>query len=308
MADVSVIIPSYNIRGYIGQAIESALAQTDVPREIFVIDSSNDNTVEIIERYVHRTKGRVVLIRHSGFNISRARNMGIERATSKYIAFLDADDIWLPEKTSRQLEAFRQFPDAAGIFCRSFNFKNNLDDLNRKELQHEQKYLIDDPDIEHIMYRQIIAPSATMISRSTLGKVRFDERTNHGEDTVFFADIRMAEHFRLIYAPMVGRRMHPAQSSKLPWHTIWNVETRIRWCREHAEEIGSQLAQKLEYKLCMHLVEFLERCYWRRRMDKLDDMRRKVTELCPELMAKSFLSKKKLYPRWAYLLRDIIFK
>ena len=308
MADVSVVIPSHNVRGYIGQAIESVLAQTDVPREIFVIDDSDDNTAEIVERYVRRTKGQVVLIRHSSCNISRARNVGIERATSKYIAFLDADDIWLPEKTSRQLEGFRQFPGAAGIFCRSFIFKNNLDDLNRKELQHEQKYLIDDPCIEHIMHRQIIAPSATMISCSTLGKVRFDERTNHGEDTIFFADVRLAEHFRLIDAPMVGRRMHPAQSSKLPWHTIWNVETRIRWCREHAEEIGSQLAQKLEHKLCMDLVEFLERRYWYRQLDELDGMRRKATELCPELMAKSFLSKKKLYPRWVYLLRDIIFK
>jgi len=313
MADVSVIIPSYNTGAYIGQAIESVLAQTDVPREIFVIDGSCDKTTEIIEGYVRRTKGQVILIRHLGCHISRARNMGIERATSKYIAFLDADDIWLPGKISRQLEAFRHFPGAAGIFCRSFNFKNNLDDLGRKELQHEQKHLIDDPGIERIMLRQIIAPSATMISRSALGKIRFDERTNydgrdHGEDTVFFVDIRMAEHLRLIDAPMVGRRVHSAQTSKIPWHTIWNAETRIRWCREHTEEIGAQLAQKLEHKLYMGLVEFLEKRYWRRQMDELDGMRRKVTELCPGLMAKSFLSKKKLYPRWVYLFRDIIFK
>lgn len=91
---VSVVIPSYNHGRYLPQAIDSALAQTLPPAEIIVVDDgSSDDTPTVTALYgppVH-------LIQQNNRGLSAARNTGIQAATGEYVAFLDADDLWLPE-------------------------------------------------------------------------------------------------------------------------------------------------------------------------------------------------------------------
>ena len=104
---VSVVIPAYNSGKYIRRAIESVLAQTLKPDEIFVVDdNSTDDTVKIVRQfdsvqYIHQA--------HAGASV--ARNTGIEAATSEWIAFLDADDEWLPEYLHKQIELLKNNPD-----------------------------------------------------------------------------------------------------------------------------------------------------------------------------------------------------
>jgi glycosyltransferase involved in cell wall biosynthesis len=97
---VSIVIPTYNSARYVTAAIESVLAQTFKDFEILVIDDgSTDETREVLKkyaapvRYLYKTNG----------GVSSARNYGIEQARGKYIAFLDADDLWMPEKLEKQL-------------------------------------------------------------------------------------------------------------------------------------------------------------------------------------------------------------
>lgn len=101
---VSIITPSYNSSKFAAQTIESVLAQTYPHWEMIIVDDvSPDNSNTIIEEYV-RKDSRIKLIkleRNSGPAV--ARNRGIEEATGRYIAFLDADDLWLPEKLEKQL-------------------------------------------------------------------------------------------------------------------------------------------------------------------------------------------------------------
>lgn len=97
---VSVVIPTYNSVRYVTVAIESVLAQTFKDFEILVIDDgSTDNTREVLEKYASPIR---YLYKPNG-GVSSARNYGIENARGKYIAFLDADDLWLPEKLERQV-------------------------------------------------------------------------------------------------------------------------------------------------------------------------------------------------------------
>ncbi len=101
---ISVIIPAYNAEEYIGRAIDSVLAQTHQPDEIIVVDDgSTDNTAEVIRSY----SSRVHYIGQENGGASVARNTGIEAATGQWIAFLDADDEWVPEKLSMQIEHLR---------------------------------------------------------------------------------------------------------------------------------------------------------------------------------------------------------
>ncbi len=98
---ISVIIPAYNAGEYIARAIDIVLAQSRNADEIIVVDDgSTDNTSEVVAQY----ESKVKYIRQDNAGASVARNTGIEAATGEWIAFLDADDEWLPEKLKLQTE------------------------------------------------------------------------------------------------------------------------------------------------------------------------------------------------------------
>jgi succinoglycan biosynthesis protein ExoO len=102
MADVSVIIAAYNVESYIDRAIQSALDQKDVTVEVITInDGSTDHTLKAIERIVDPRLKCINISQNSGPSI--ARNIGIAAATSKWIAILDADDAFLPDRLARCL-------------------------------------------------------------------------------------------------------------------------------------------------------------------------------------------------------------
>ncbi len=97
---VSVIIPTYNYGSFIGEAIESVLAQTFPVSEIVVVDDgSSDNTEEVVGKFGNKVK----YIKQKNGGVGLARNTGVKHSTGEFIAFLDADDIWLPQKLERQL-------------------------------------------------------------------------------------------------------------------------------------------------------------------------------------------------------------
>jgi glycosyltransferase involved in cell wall biosynthesis len=100
---VSVIIPNYNYSQYIGEAVESVLSQTYANVEIIVVDDgSKDNSLEILETFGNKIK----VIAQQNAGVSAARNNGVANSDGEFIAFLDADDVWLPEKLEKQIERF----------------------------------------------------------------------------------------------------------------------------------------------------------------------------------------------------------
>ncbi len=95
----STIIPCYNARDTVGRAIESALNQTISPLEVIVVDDgSADDSAEVVSRY----SPQVRLIRQENAGPGAARNRGVGVSSGEWVAFLDADDMWMPEKTERQ--------------------------------------------------------------------------------------------------------------------------------------------------------------------------------------------------------------
>lgn len=117
MAKVSVIIPSYNAEAFISETVDSALAQTYQDLEIIVVDDgSTDNTRRVLQQYGDRI--RYVYQRNSG--VSMARNTGIAIATGEYIALLDHDDVFLPEKLEEQVKILDADPDVALVYSDSY--------------------------------------------------------------------------------------------------------------------------------------------------------------------------------------------
>lgn len=104
---ISVIIPAYNCAHYLGEAIDSVLTQ-DYPRlEVIVVDDgSSDNTQAVLDHY----QADVSRLYQDNQGIGAARNAGQQRARGEFIAFLDADDLYLPGKLSRQMACFEADP------------------------------------------------------------------------------------------------------------------------------------------------------------------------------------------------------
>lgn len=117
---ISVIIPVYNGEKFIARAIESVLKQTLPAFEIIVInDGSKDGTEKILEQYA----GKIIYKTIPNGGVSNARNVGIEMSGGDWIAFLDADDIWYPNKLERQSVFLQKFPKV-GLCCSNFAIGN----------------------------------------------------------------------------------------------------------------------------------------------------------------------------------------
>lgn len=102
---VSIIMPCYNAECYIAQSIESVLAQTYQNWELVITDDgSTDKSVEIISKYSKNDDRINVMVSDEHQGIARTRNMSISRAKGRFVAFLDSDDIWYPEKLEKQVE------------------------------------------------------------------------------------------------------------------------------------------------------------------------------------------------------------
>ena len=117
---VSVVIPTRNRAGLLGAAIRSALAQSFADLEVLVVDdASDDETPEVIAAATADPRVRAHRLPHRSGGAA-ARNFGIARARGEYVAFLDDDDEWLPEKLARQLELFAQGSPRLGVVYSSY--------------------------------------------------------------------------------------------------------------------------------------------------------------------------------------------
>jgi len=114
----SVVIPLYNKEKYIQASIESVLNQTFLDFEIIVVDDGSIDNSQIILKSFENTKIKVFAIKNHG--VSYARNYGVEKASAKYIALFDADDLWHQNHLSELKNLINCFPDA-GLYCNNYN-------------------------------------------------------------------------------------------------------------------------------------------------------------------------------------------
>lgn len=148
---ISVIIPVYNREQYLAEAIESVFAQTYPAIELIVVDDGSvDRSAEVAQRYP--------LIYHFQPNggMSAARNAGVALATGTFLAFLDSDDIWVADKLSKQMAAFKADPDLEAVFGYAQNFYSpEVDETFRQRI-----LCPDQPIAAHLATAMLIERSA----------------------------------------------------------------------------------------------------------------------------------------------------
>jgi glycosyltransferase involved in cell wall biosynthesis len=309
LSDVSVIIPCYNAERFIGQTIESILNQTDPPSQIIVIDDgSTDNSAALVADYEAKHES-VQLIRQDNAGESKARNVGIKQATGEFVAFLDADDVWMPDKTEKQLASLHD-AQATGqtpicIFSQVYNFRDQLDDCER-EITEKTKH---DPSVVELVEYHWIAPSSAMLRLDAIKKhnLRFEEHIRHAEDMLFFSDVRLAGQIILLEEPLVAKRIHAGQQSSDPWHSIYSLESRAEWVRSRKEQLGNDFVM-LDEMIGQRMISVLEDRYWRRMFKGYKEIRERVRKWYPTQLAASDVANRTIHPAWVYKLKDMLSK
>ncbi|MGC9401813.1 glycosyltransferase family 2 protein [Vibrio genomosp. F10 str. 9ZC157] len=187
MAKVSVIIPTYNCRDYLPKAISSVLDQTHRDIELLIInDNSSDDTAHYLTTL---TDPRIIIMTAHGVGASKARNLGIQRSSGEFIAFLDADDFWYPDKLSLQLKLHKNKPDLALSFTNYDHFTERyqviIDSFTYwEQFQNctQESFTVENP-LALVIKNNVIGTSTVMLRANVLSKVDlFDTNIRYGED------------------------------------------------------------------------------------------------------------------------------
>ena len=220
MSHVSVIIPAYNSGPYLDEAVRSVIAQTFTEWECVVVD---DGSTEDLSR-VEKMDSRVRLIRQENRGISMARNRGIAESTGEFIAFLDHDDMFLPTKLQKQVEAAAS-DSRIGLIHSDFDVINANGDR-----RPGPKPVNPATDFLSMLGRGAPLPTCTMVSREAIRAVGiFDPFLTPSEDHDLF--IRIARYFRVVHipSPQALYRAHGSNTSKnymVCYRTVRNLAQR----------------------------------------------------------------------------------
>jgi glycosyltransferase involved in cell wall biosynthesis len=138
---VSVIVPFLNAERFLEETVESVLAQSFSAWELLLIDDgSSDGSTAIAQRYAARFPGRIVYLEHPGHQnrgVAAARNLGIRHARGEFLAPLDADDVWLPNKLAEQVPLLEAHPEAGMLYGNSLFWHSWTRDPRDSALDHQ---------------------------------------------------------------------------------------------------------------------------------------------------------------------------
>jgi glycosyltransferase involved in cell wall biosynthesis len=243
---VSVIIPTYNSADFIEEALESLFEQTFQDFEIIVIDDgSTDETAAILEKY----GDRIVYLYQDNGGCASARNKGIRIARGKYIAFLDADDIWLPAKLEKQVLLFNKRESLGMVTTGSCSFdKKGIYGYSTRK----REFLMHGNIARNIFLRSGVGTPTVMVRKEVFDNIGlFEERTKQGEK-VFLSHgsddnmwIRIASHYdiELIDEVLTRVRNHPRRMTVNQVELQESVRYNIRLLKT---KYGDKVKMKIE--------------------------------------------------------------
>lgn len=182
---VSVIMPAYNAARFIEEAIMSVIAQTVSDWELIVIDDcSQDNTRDIIAEMAEKDSRILFVANEQNMGVAKTRNRGLDMCRGQYVAFLDSDDYWQPEKLQKQLDKM-QAADAGICYC-SYKI------IDAFGAQAKADYIVPEKaSFEDILTENFIQCSAMLIRADIVKRFRFNTEFFH-EDYILGLDMLRA--------------------------------------------------------------------------------------------------------------------
>lgn len=268
-ANISVVIPAYNAESFIVEALNSIMKQSALPTEVIVIDDGSlDCTSDCVNRWIKNNHQpfNTILLRQTNGGISSARNAGIRKASSHWIALLDADDIWENNHLEILMAAVKLIPNAIGSYAASRLLVNGKlsecfcddywDSPSRnlgKKIEKTSNYLIDFNVFERLIKGNFIKPSCVLFDRSVAIQAGlFNESLRSAEDRDFF--IRLLRLGNLVYSnvSITRYRWHDDNLSQIK-NSKKNIENGLRALKTIKDNIDLHL-NKAEFSALQQVI------------------------------------------------------
>lgn len=303
---VSVVMPCYNGADYLAQALESALAQTHRPDQIIIVDDgSKDGSADLVRRYIALHPGRgIELLQQPNAGEPAARNAGIAAAKGAWVAQLDTDDWWEPDKLEKQLAAAQ----AAGPDCVLVHtgvvghFPDGSTGDTSKPPQSSRtgrctKALLDPTSIGH--------PSI-MVRRDALNKIGgYDPTFRQACDIDLYFRLSAIGTFAFVPEYLLHYRYHAKQMSASPVEQIRFHHRAIRKFFDEHADIERQIgADDVRAKLAEHIAVKLKSLYWRRNLPAFRELIVYADQMKLDNAEIARWRKRGRWPNWMIRLKD----
>ena len=307
---VTAVIPAFNRAAFIGEAIESVLAQTRPVDEVVIVDDcSTDDTVAVASRYPVRVVALPVNMGSSG-----ARNAGIREASGDAIAWLDSDDIWLPFHCERTVTLLEAFPGAAVAFSGVELFGDRLELLPHHDGVWSPTSLDERQELDVFWPSFLHGPPVPMITAvirtEALRQIGgFDEELRAGVDADLFLRLAERHRFVCIHDITARYRLHGSQITAQRGHQQRTAfMTRAKLAR-HARTTGEAATAAL-YEA--RLLECWDRALWVAWMARDVEQVRMLCALAPLMPGTTatgrYFRLRRFAPRWLLGLWDWLAK
>jgi len=231
---LSVVIPAFNVEGFVGEAIRSILAQTLSDLEVIVVDDGSVDGTAHAAACVADPRVRIIQQAHSG--LSAARNAGILAAQGRYVGFLDGDDTWFPTKAFEHVQVMAA--DMAGGL--TYSHSAYLDESGEATGQLLVS-TIHRPDVRDMIVRNLVGNGSTPIARheALIQAGLFDESLNALEDWEMWVRVLGKTRFKALLIPRVltGYRVRGASMTM-------NIEKWTHDCEQAVEKFSIYLPER----------------------------------------------------------------
>lgn len=209
---VSVIIPTYNYGRFLPRALESVLSQTYTDYEIIVVDDgSTDETYQVVAEYKNKVK---YLTKENG-GVATARNVGIQVANGNYIAFLDADDAWVPHKLAIQVEYLDNNPEFGMVYADMAHYVSGRKVHDAYLCERGYKHIAQGWIFKNLLSECFIFTPTVLVRKSCFDVVGLhDPKLRTCQDIDMW--LRIAEQYQIgfIDQPLAVRHDHSHNSTK----------------------------------------------------------------------------------------------
>ncbi len=252
---VSVIIPFFNREDFLGEAVESVLAQTYENWELILVDDgSRDKSYEIAEEFTKKYSGKISLLTHENNEnkgASASRNLGIKNAGGEFITFLDSDDIYFPDTLEREVKAFAENADADAV-CGTlecwYSWSNEASEWERDfkiDLVLELEKLYQPPDLlVHNLNASGRKPgiNCVMLKRCFVEQIEniFEDDYRYAwEDQVFWSKLSLKGNIYVMDACLAKYRQHPASTCSIESRNgqdIPSMNIFLNWLENYLRE------------------------------------------------------------------------
>jgi glycosyltransferase involved in cell wall biosynthesis len=249
---VSVVIAAYDEPEMLRAAVDSVAAQDYRDFELIVVDDGSPRDLGPAIEAARARLGDCLRVEHQrNAGAAAARNRGIELARGRWVALLDHDDLWLPNKLTRQVAVANGHPEAAMIYCQYQGFGDGADAKISPPQGASGRILVE--LLDSTLIRTL---SVVLIRRDAFGRERwFDPRYQYANDIDLY--YRLAQHHPIEFVEevLVRKRSHPAQASRNLLEAHDESVAIVKRLRERlGSSVDAPLACAIQKRLCRHLL------------------------------------------------------